>query len=295
MRIRDILSVSEPCFSFEFFPPKTDDGVKALFDTVSALRSLEPGYVSITYGAGGSTRTRTIDLVSRIKRELSIEAMAHLTCVGATRDEIGLVLNQLRDAGVENVLGLRGDPPKGQAKFEAVEGGFSYASELLGFIQGSWPFCLGAAGYPEAHPESTDRYSDLVNLKKKVDAGASFVVTQLFFENSYYFEYVAQARRLGITVPIIPGIMPVTNVEQIERFTTIIGASIPDRLKRELMQRRNDPQSTLEFGVAFATLQCADLLRRGAPGIHFYTLNKSSATRAIVASLRALQPWRQAA
>lgn len=291
MRISDLLAVSEPCFSFEFFPPKTDEGTRLLFETVAALRPLEPAFVSVTYGAGGSTRARTLEVVTRIKRELHVEAMAHLTCVGADRGELARVLDQLRDSGVENVICLRGDPPKGQARFEAVEGGFAHASELTRFVRDGWPFCLAVAGYPERHPESPDRYSDLVHLKQKVDAGASFVITQLFFDNSFYFEFVAQARRLGIGVPIIPGIMPITNVEQIERFTSMCGASIPERLKRELHVRRDDPQAALEFGVAFATLQCAELLRGGAPGIHFYTLNKSSATRAILAALRAQRPW----
>lgn len=291
MRVDALLAVSEPCFSFEFFPPRTEEGVRQLFDTVASLRSLEPTFVSITYGAGGSTRARTIELVTRIRRELHVEAVAHLTCVGSTREDLGSVLDVLRAEGIENVLCLRGDPPKGQSSFEAVEGGFSYANELTAFASG-WPFCIGVAGYPEGHPESTDRYQDLVRLKQKVDAGASFVVTQMFFDNSYYFEFVAQARRLGITVPILPGIMPITNVDQVERFTKLCGATIPERLRRELALRRDDPQAALEFGVAVATLQCADLLKRGAPGIHFYTLNKSSATRAILAALRAAQPWR---
>jgi methylenetetrahydrofolate reductase (NADPH) len=231
--------------------------------------------------------------VTRIKRELSLEAMAHLTCVGASRDELGGVLDSLHQQGIENVLCLRGDPPKGQTSFVAAENGFRYANELTQFVRERWPFCIGTAGYPEGHPETSDRYADMVRLKAKVDAGASFIVTQLFFENSYYFEFVAQARRMGITVPIIPGIMPITNAEQVERFTSLCGASIPDRLRRELAQRRSDPEAALEFGVAFATLQCADLLRQGAPGIHFYTLNKSSATRAILAALRATQAWRR--
>jgi methylenetetrahydrofolate reductase (NADPH) len=292
MRISELLAVSEPSFSFEFFPPKTDEGTKALFETVAALRPLAPSFVSVTYGAAGATRARTIDLVTRIKRELRVEAMAHLTCVGSTRDELARILDQLHEGGVENVICLRGDPPKGAATFEAAEGGFRHASELTSFVSGGWPFCCVVAGYPEAHPESSDRYTDLLHLKAKVDAGAQVVITQLFFDNSYYFDFVAQARRLGITVPIVPGIMPITNSDQVERITQLCGASIPERLRRELHQRRDDPQSALELGVAYATLQCSDLLKRGAPGIHFYTLNKSSATRAILASLRVHQPWR---
>lgn len=292
MRISDLLGVPEPCFSFEFFPPKTEEGTQALFHTVSALRPLEPAFVSITCGAGGSTRTRTLELVRRIKSELSVETMAHLTCVGATREELAGDLDQLQRGGIENVLLLRGDPPQGAAKFSPVEGGFQFANELVEFVRPRWPLCIGTAGYPEGHPESPDRYTDLLNLRRKVEAGADFVVTQLFFDNSHYFEFVAQARRLGITVPILPGIMPITSVEQIERITTMCGAGVPERLRRELALRRQDPEAALQLGVAFATLQCADLLRRGAPGIHFYTLNKSPATRAILAALRVSQPWR---
>lgn len=292
MRISDLLAVSEPSFSFEFFPPKSEAGTTALFETVATLRALEPSFVSITYGAGGSTRARTLELVKRIKHELHIEAMAHLTCVGSSRDELGQVLDQLSSSGLENVLCLRGDPPKGDATFEPAADGFRFASELTAFARERGPFCIGTAGYPEGHPESTDRYSDLLNLKRKVDAGASFVITQLFYENGYYFDFVAQARRMGIEAPIIPGIMPITSAQQIERITQLSGAAIPERLRRELALRRDDPQAAHELGVAYATLQCADLLRRGAPGIHFYTLNKSSATRAILAALRVSQPWR---
>lgn len=293
MRIDELLKISEPLFSFEFFPPKTDAGVENLFSTVATLRALEPSFVSITWGAGGSTRARTLELVSRIKRELHIEAMAHLTCVGATREELGEILARFHAEGVENVLCLRGDPPQGEERFEHTQGGFAYASELTQFANEGGRFCLGVAGYPEGHPESADRFADLVHLKAKVDAGARFVVTQLFFDNAYYFEFVAQARRMGIDVPIVPGIMPIGSVEQVERITQMCGATIPERLRRELLSRRDDPKAAHELGVAFATLQCAELLRQGAPGIHFYTLNKSSATRAILAALRTSQPWRR--
>jgi len=293
MRISDILAVPEPCFSFEFFPPKTDEGTAVLFETVSTLRSLEPSFVSITYGAGGGTRARTLELSQRIRRELHVETMAHVTCTGAGRDEIAALLDGVRDGGIENVLALRGDPPAGSARFEPPPDGFAHADELVAFVREKWPFCTGVAGYPECHPESPDRYADLLNLRRKVEAGASFVVTQMFFDNSHFFEFEAQARRLGIGVPIIPGIMPITNVSQIEHFTQGVRVSIPERLRRELDRRRDDAKAALELGVAFATLQCADLLRRGAPGIHFYTLNKSSATRAILAALRVSQPWRQ--
>ncbi len=299
MKIADLLRFArergEPLFSFEFFPPKTEEGVKTLFETVEALRPLAPAYVSVTYGAGGSTRGATLELVKRLKRESEIEPMAHLTCVGASRDELAAVLDELAAAGVHNVLALRGDPPRGQAAFQPHPDGFRHASELVAWIRAQparWDFCLGAAAYPEGHPETRDLARDLVHLKQKVDAGADFLVTQLFFTNAAYLAFVARARAAGITVPIIPGIMPFTNVEQVERFTAMCGASIPQRLHAAMEVRRTDPESARELGVAYASLQCQDLLRHGAPGIHFYTLNRSPSTRAIVAALRASEPWR---
>jgi methylenetetrahydrofolate reductase (NADPH) len=299
VRITDLLRFArergEPIFSFEFFPPKTDDGVRALFETVEALRPLGPAYVSVTYGAGGSTRARTLELVKRLKRDAEVEAMAHVTCVGASRDEIAAVLDEVAEAGVQNVLALRGDPPRGETAFAPHPEGFRYASELVAFIRSQperWRFCLGAAAYPEGHVETRDLAQDLRNLKVKVGAGADFLVTQLFFQNAHYFRFVDRARAAGIELPILPGIMPFTNVEQVERFTAMCGAEIPPPLRAAMEVRRADPDAARELGVAYATLQCADLLRRGAPGIHFYTLNRSPSTRAIVAALRASEPWR---
>jgi methylenetetrahydrofolate reductase (NADPH) len=299
VRISELLKFArergEPVFSFEFFPPKTDEGVRTLFETVEALRPLGPAYVSVTYGAGGSTRTRTVELVKRLKRDAEVEAMAHVTCVGAAREEIASVLDEVAEAGIQNVLALRGDPPRGQAEFVPHPEGFRYASELVAFIRSRpdhWRFCVGAAAYPEGHVETRDLVQDLHNLRAKVAAGVDFLVTQLFFDNEKYFGFVQRARAAGIDLPIIPGIMPFTNVEQIERFTAMCGASIPPPLRAAMEVRRNDPDAARELGVAYASLQCADLLRRGAPGIHFYTLNRSPSTRAIVAALRASEPWR---
>ena len=299
MKISDLLRFArergEPVFSFEFFPPRTDEGVKALFATVEALRPLAPGFVSVTFGAGGSTRARTVELVKRLKRETEIEAMAHVTCVGASRDEIAATLDQFAEAGVQNVLALRGDPPRGEASFTPHPDGFSHASELVAFIRGQprrWAFCLGAAAYPEGHPETRDLDADLRNLKTKVDAGADFLVTQLFFRNAAYDGFVARARAAGIRLPVLPGIMPFTSVEQVERFTATCGATIPPLLHAAMEVRRSDPDAARDLGVAYASLQCQDLLRRGAPGVHFYTLNRSTSTRAIVAALRAAEPWR---
>jgi len=300
VKITDILRFArergEPVFSFEFFPPKTDEGVRQLFETVEALRPLGPAYVSVTYGAGGSTRARTLELVTRLKRETEVEAMAHVTCVGASRDEIAAVLDEVHEAGIQNVLALRGDPPRGQTRFEPHPDGFRYASELVTYVREQrdrWRFCIGAAAYPEGHVETRDLAVDLANLKRKVDAGADFLVTQLFFRNAHYFRFVDRARAAGIQVPILPGIMPFTNVEQVERFTAMCGAQIPPALRAAMEVRREDADGALQLGVAHATLQCADLLRRGAPGIHFYTLNRSPSTRAIVAALRASEPWRE--
>jgi methylenetetrahydrofolate reductase (NADPH) len=299
VRITDLLRFAhergEPMFSFEFFPPKTEDGVKALYETVDALRPLGPAYVSVTYGAGGTTRARTLELVKRLKRETEIETMAHVTCVGASRDEIAAVLDEVAEVGVQNVLALRGDPPRGEVSFTPHPDGFRYASELVAFIRSQpqrWRFCLGAAAYPEGHVETRDLALDLRHLKAKVEAGADFLVTQLFFDNAHYFSFVERARAVGIGLPIVPGIMPFTNVEQVERFTAMCGASIPRKLRAAMEVRREDGDAARELGVAYATLQCADLLRRGAPGVHFYTLNRSPSTRAIVAALRANEPWR---
>ena len=291
MRIDQILEERRPSFSFEFFPPKTDEGMENLFRTISELQHDDPAFVSVTYGAGGSTRDRTLDIVRRIRRETSIEAMAHFTCVDATVEELRGTLDEMEKIGIENVLALRGDPPNGGEEWTATEGGLSYSTELVGLIEANYPFAIGAACFPEVHPQAADMASDIRFLKQKVDAGAGFLITQLFFDNELYFKFVDEARAAGITVPIIPGIMPVSNYAQIKRFTDMCGASIPDTLERELAERQEDPDAVKDLGVAYATLQCSELLARGAPGIHFYTLNKSPATRSILAALRAARPW----
>jgi methylenetetrahydrofolate reductase (NADPH) len=290
MRIREVLARKHPVFSFEFFPPKSDEALAQLEGTISDLHPLEPDFVSVTYGAGGSTREKTIDLVTRIKRDTGIEAMAHLTCVGSTADDLHAVLGRLAEAGVENVLALRGDPPKGQTTFTAVAGGFHYANELVAFIRSEYgdTLCVGGAGYPEKHIECGNPAVDLANLKRKVDAGADFLITQLFFDNRKYFEFVENARAAGIHVPIIPGIMPITNAGQVERFTMMCGASLPYRLAAEMDRRRNDAQAVMQLGVAHATAQCIELLQCGAPGIHFYTLNRSTATMQVLTALRTI-------
>ena len=288
MKIRNRLNPSKPCFSFEFFPPKTEEGWTNLRQTLEDLAGLEPGFVSVTYGAGGSTRDRTLQLVSEIKATTGIEAMAHLTCVGHTREELNEVIDRLLESRIENVLALRGDPPQGQKSFAPVAGGLQYASDLVELIRHKdHTLCIGGACYPEGHIEASSRDEDLTNLKRKVDAGLDFVITQLFFDNAFYFDFVERARRVGINIPIVPGIMPITNFEQINRFIRLCGATMPMRLSLQLEKVKDDPDAIAQLGVAHATVQCMELLGRGAPGIHFYTLNRSPATRMIVSALRA--------
>lgn len=290
MRIRELLYTGRPCISFEFFPPKDDAGFDALRQTIASLRELRPSYVSVTYGAGGSTRRQTVELVTHIRQDFGIEVMAHLTCLGSSRDEIREILGRLDTAGVQNVLTLRGDPPRGQSEFTPHPQGFRYASELALFARSHFKFCLGGACYPEKHVESPSLSVDLQHLKTKVDAGCEFLITQLFFDNRAYFDFVARVRAMGIGVPIIPGIMPITNVSQVERFTQMCGATIPQSLLDELRRLQHDPNAVLSLGVAYATAQCLELLQRGAPGIHFYTLNKSPATRTILKAIQTVYP-----
>jgi methylenetetrahydrofolate reductase (NADPH) len=288
MRIVDLFERGRPVVSFEFFPPQTPAGEVALFATIDRLRPLAPAFVSVTYGAGGSTREKTTELVTRIKHEVGIEAMAHLTCVGHTRTELGAILDRLRANGIENVLPLRGDPPRGQTAFRPTPGGFSHGAELVAFIRERGdPFCLAGAGYPEGHNDCRDLDRDIRYLKVKVDAGLDFVITQLFYDNADYRAFVGRARAIGITVPLVPGIMPITNLAQIERIAGLCGARIPERLRSRLARAGEDEQATLAVGIEEAVEQCRGLLRDGAPGINFYTLNKSPATRAIFEQLRA--------
>jgi methylenetetrahydrofolate reductase (NADPH) len=294
MRIDEILRGDTPIFSFEFFPPKTEQGEKNLYAALAELRPLEPAFVSVTYGAGGSTREKTIEIVKRLKEEWGLEAMAHFTCVGATVPELRTTLDEMRDAGIDNVLALRGDPPAGESEWTKTEGGLEYSRELVELIAGDYPFAIGAACFPETHIHATGAEDDLRYLGEKVSAGVDFLITQLFFDNSFYFDFVARARAAGITAPIIPGIMPITRVGQVERMAATCGSAIPDALRQELHAREDDAEAVLDFGVAYATLQCAELLAAGAPGIHFYTLNRSPATRAILSALKLSRPWEKA-
>ncbi|MGH7828729.1 MAG: methylenetetrahydrofolate reductase [NAD(P)H], partial [Candidatus Binatia bacterium] len=267
MKIRDLFGKARPVFSFEFFPPKDDTGVESLFETVKSLKELSPSFVSVTYGAGGSTRRKTVEITKRIKQNIGIEAMAHLTCVGHSQDEIAAVLDEIEAAGVENVIALRGDPPRGETNFVPHPEGFRHANELVSFIRTRKNFCLAVAGYPEGHPEAPSKEIDLANLKRKVDSGADFIITQLFFDNRDYFDFVARARNAGISLPIVPGIMPITDVAQIKRFTQMCGAKIPPALLGELETLADDKAAVVNAGIRYATKQCEELLRKGAPGI----------------------------
>ncbi len=295
MKIGDLLAQRRPCISFEFFPPKTDEGVENLMRTVKSLRILNPGFVSVTYGAGGSSRARTLEVVGRIKGELEIESMAHLTCVGSTRDEMRALLRELAAGGVENIMALRGDPPQGQERFTQTEGGFRYASELIALLASEFDFSIGAGAYPEIHPEAADSAAEVRVAVAKIRAGANFLVTQFFFENEAYFAHVERLRAAGIDVPIVPGVMPITNYAGVARMLKMNGGRMPQRLLAELEARVDEPEAVAELGVAFTALQCRELLAGGAPGLHFYTLNRSTATRAVVSALIASGAIREAA
>jgi methylenetetrahydrofolate reductase (NADPH) len=286
MKINERIQTAKPAISFEFFPPKTDAGFTSLFRTIEELQPLQPAFVSVTMGAGGSTRSKTVDLVIRIERETGLTAMAHLPCVGFERDQVGAILEQLSEAGICNVLALRGDRPQGDTDFVAPSSGFGYANELIDYIQNQGhDLCVVAACYPETHPEASGSEVDLDNLKRKVDAGAQVLITQLFFDNAKFFSFRERAQRAGIEVPIIPGIMPIVSHAGIKRMTQMCGCEIPAELSAELDRVGEDEAATQELGVSWGTMQCRELLEQGVGGIHFYTLNKSSAARRIFENL----------
>jgi methylenetetrahydrofolate reductase (NADPH) len=290
--IRDLYAAAgaegRPLVSFEFFTPKTAEGERALFGrTLPALAALRPGYCSVTYGAGGSTRDKTLDMVERIQREHGIAAMAHLTCVGSTREEIVALLEDARRRGIANLLALRGDPPAGTTLFQKVAGGFQYAHELVTLTRQVGGFCVGVAGFPEGHLECQEgRCVDWERLKAKVDCGADFILTQLFFDNRFFYEFRDHlANRLGVRVPIVPGVIPIQSASQIRKFVALCGATIPPALSARLDALAEDDAAAAAFGIEFATAQCADLLRHGAPGLHFYSLNKAPAVTQIIEDL----------
>jgi methylenetetrahydrofolate reductase (NADPH) len=292
--VRDIYArkgaARQPVISFEFFPPKTPEGERALLEkTLPALLQTKPDYCSVTYGAGGSTRDKTLMIVERIEREHGLTAVAHLTCVCATREQTRELLGQIRDLGVRNVLALRGDPPAG-GEFQLTPGGFEYAGQLVKFIReldGVQDFSIGVAGFPEGHIACKDgKLADWRHLREKIDAGADFVITQLFFENADFYEFREHMQqREGVKVPLVPGIIPILSASQIQRFTALCGARIPTALAAKLNELGHDDAAVAEFGIEYATKQCRDLFQAGAPGIHFYTLNKAHSTVQILRNL----------
>ncbi len=286
--VRDLLATGRPSFSFEFFPPADDAGEAALWRAIRELEPLAPSFVDVTYGAGGSTRGRTLRMVERIARETSLTVVAHLTCAGASRDDLRAVIRDLAAVGVRNVLALRGDPPRGlDSPWEPHPDGLHHADELVRLLHDEGDFCVGVAAFPEGHPESPDAATDAKFLAQKCAAGADFAITQFFFDAEDYFRLVRRAGEIGCEVPIIPGVMPVTNVAQIERMAKLSGAAFPPALAERLHAVADDPAAVRAIGVEVATELCRTLLAGGAPGIHFYTLNRSTATREIHARLHA--------
>jgi len=286
VKIIDIINKGQPSFSFEFFPPKNYSSILELGINVGQLMKLSPSFISVTYGAGGSTQDASFNLIDYINNKIGLVTMAHYTCVNATKETVAKDLDHFQDINIENLILLRGDPPKGEAKFINHSGDFQYASDLIEFTSKRNQFCIAAAGYPESHPESESMEQDLKNLKFKVDKGVNFLVTQLFFDNNYYFDFVDRARKAGIEIPIIPGIMPITNFKQIKRFTDMCGANIPQELVCKLEPYQDNLSKTYDIGVEFSINQCRELLARGVPGLHFYTLNKSRATVDIYSSIK---------
>ena len=291
MGIDEIIAGRRPTFSIEFFPPKTPEATAELYETARALRELEPDFVSVTYGAGGSTRDGTVEITTALKDDLGFETMAHLSCVGETTEGLATTLDRIEAAGIENVFALRGDPPRGQEDFVQPEGGLGSAADLAAFISAGWNFGIGGACFPEVHPEAPDLETDLRYLKTKVDAGATFLITQLFFDNQVYFDFVEKARAQGVEVPILAGVIPVASFAQTKRICDLCDATIPPQLEAAFEAAGGEPEREFELGIAYAAQQCAELLIAGAPGIHFYALNRAPATRAVLGALKASRPW----
>lgn len=294
MRIPDLLAAGRPSFSFEFFPPKTPAGVEELYATIARLARLQPNFVSVTYGAAGSTRDGTVEIATQIKREHDIETMAHLSCVGETRPALETIVERLAAGGIENILALRGDPPQGEARFTAVEGGLRSSAELAALIRDRGGFGIGASSFPEVHPEAASPEADIAYLGEKVAAGAEFLVTQLFFDNSVFLDWLTDVRAAGIEVPVIAGVMPVRSYAGIKRVCEICDARIPEPLDRALAACDGDTEAERALGIAYAARQCEELLAAGVDGLHFYTLNKADSTLAVLGALAAARPWERA-
>ncbi|HEY5039094.1 MAG TPA: methylenetetrahydrofolate reductase [NAD(P)H] [bacterium] len=287
MKIRDIFNQKKRVLSFELFPPKRDGDLEDLFQTVEQLKKMKPDYISITYGAGGSSRDMTYGIAVRLKK-IGVLPLMHFTCVGHSRAEIKQLLDKLKGEGIENLLALRGDPPQGQNAFTPAADGFRYANELVQFIRAErYDFCLGIAGYPEGHPEAKDKEEDLLNLKRKVEAGGQFIVTNMFFDNGDYFQYVERLRAMGVSIPVQPGIWLLTDFAQIKKISGLCGAKLPAELVKQLEPIKEDKERVAQIGIDHATRQCEELLKKGAPGIHFYVINKSQFVQVVLENLKA--------
>jgi methylenetetrahydrofolate reductase (NADPH) len=286
MHIRDLLRQQQPCFSFEFFPPRTREGAEQLYKTMVDLVLLRPSYVSVTYGAGGSTRELTHGLIIRIREHTGLTVVSHMTCVGSTKADIGKILREYQEHGIDDIMALRGDPPKGETSFRQTEGGFAHAADLVAFVRGSFPAMgIGVAGFPEGHPETPNRLIEMDYLKAKADAGAEYICTQLFFDNRDFFDFCERCEIAGITVPIIAGIMPVTSLKGMQRMAELaLGARFPARLIKSLVRAKDD-EYVERVGIHWATEQVRDLIDHGVKGVHFYTLNRSKATLTIYETL----------
>ncbi len=286
--ISELLSTRRQVRSLEFFPPKDEAGVEALRQTATVLKRIAPDFVSVTYGAGGTTRDRTAQVSRLLREEIGFTVMPHLTCVGHTREELNGVADQLHAGGYRNIMTLRGDPPKGQTEFVPYKDGLRYGSDLVALLKARHPdFCLGVGGYPEKHPEAPSLDADLDNLKRKVDAGAAFITTQLFFDNAVYYRFVEKCRARGISVPIVPGLMPVLSLKQIKRFTEMCGATLPDKLIKRLEAAGETPEIVESVGNEWAVTQIRDLLAHSAPGYHLYIMNRAKSALALAAGLAA--------
>jgi methylenetetrahydrofolate reductase (NADPH) len=290
VKIADLYAQPGLTLSIEFFPPKTDKGEETLFSEIALLKKLRPAFCSVTYGAGGSTREKTVDLVERIHNDCGLEVMCHLTVVGQSKDEARNVLKRLKEKRLENLLALGGDPPQGMADWKPHPDGFQHAVELVREAVAFGCFSVAVAGFPEVHPRAESRTSDLAYLKEKIDAGADAIITQLFFDNDQYYRYIEEVRKLGIGVPIVPGVLPILSASQIRRFTSLCCAQIPPKLERELVKVENDDNAATELGIEYATRQCEALIKFGVSGLHFYSLNKSYSVAAICNNLGISRP-----
>lgn len=287
MLIRDIFKNKNKLIkSFELFPPKEDYDYEKLFKTVKELKNLEPDFVSITYGAGGSTRNRTVDIASKIKNEIGIETVAHFTCVNTNKEQISSILDELKAKNIHNILALRGDPPKGQENFTKTIGGFEYASDLVSFIKAHNDWSISVAGYPEGHQDAESLKSDIEHLKIKVDNGADLIISQMFFDNTYFYKYCDLAAKAGISIPIVPGIFPILNYKAIKRIASLCGATIPKTLQDSLEKVKDSKADTRKVGIEHAIKQSEDLIDNGVPGLHFYSMNKSGQMKKIFDALK---------